>query len=348
MILPSTYASTLFLVVLSLICLGSWANTFKLSGKYRFELFYFDFAIGLIGAAALAAFTLGSLGFDGFSFLDDLLHAGKRQDFFALLSGIIFNLGNMLLMAAISIAGFAVAFPLSFGLAIVIDVVVNFVQDPQMNAPLLFFGAVLVLIAISITVVAYRSYKLSQIDELVRTGQLKSTRKVVSLKGVIVSLISGALLSAFLPLLEGSRGTDVGLGPYSSGFLFALGAFFSTFFYNLFFMNLPVTGVPLEILDYLRGNLKHHGLGILGGAVFYCGLLMSAIAGRAEGPAAISPAINYGLTQGAAVLAVLWGLFLWKEFGKAEGRIRAMLFVMLAFLICGVGMISAASLWTHA
>src|ERR1700754_4691200 len=111
MILPQTSGSVLVLMVLSLLFLGSWASMFKAAGKWRFELFYFDFAAGLMLAALICSFTFGDLGFDGFNFLDDLQHAGKRQWLFAFMSGVIFNLGNMLLTGAISVTGMTVAFP---------------------------------------------------------------------------------------------------------------------------------------------------------------------------------------------------------------------------------------------
>src|SRR5262245_3428196 len=105
MTLPQTYLATLVLMILSMICWGSWANTFKLAGNWRFELYYFDFAIGVMLTAALAAFTLGTMGSDGFQFLDDLGQTGKRNIFYGAAAGVVFNLANMFLLAAISIAG---------------------------------------------------------------------------------------------------------------------------------------------------------------------------------------------------------------------------------------------------
>ena len=105
MILPHTYLVTLLVLLLSMICWGSWANTQKMTGKWRFELFYFDYAFGVLLTAVIIAFTLGTMGFDGFSFLDDMMNAGKRYSAMGFGAGVIFNLANMLLVAAISVAG---------------------------------------------------------------------------------------------------------------------------------------------------------------------------------------------------------------------------------------------------
>ena len=126
MILPGSYLFSLILLALSLLCWGSWANTLKMAGpKWRFELYCYDFAIGLVAAALLISFTFGSLGLDGFTVVDDLRLAGKRQDAFALVAGGIFTLGNMLLIAVISLAGMSVALPVGLGSALIFGAILN-------------------------------------------------------------------------------------------------------------------------------------------------------------------------------------------------------------------------------
>ena len=110
MILPTTYLAALLLSILTMICWGSWANTQKFSGKWRFELFYYDYALGLLITATILAFTFGTFGSE-LSFMDNMAIAGKKQMAFALAAGVIFNLANMLLVAAIAVAGLSVAFP---------------------------------------------------------------------------------------------------------------------------------------------------------------------------------------------------------------------------------------------
>ncbi|MEO7142964.1 MAG: multidrug DMT transporter permease, partial [Bryobacteraceae bacterium] len=188
MLLPTTYAISLLLMIVSMLCWGSWANTFKMAGtKWRFELFYFDYAFGVLIAAIFYALTVGSMGYDGFSFLDDLTHAGKTQDAFAFAAGIIFNLANMLLVAAISLAGLAVAFPIGIGVALVIGVGWNYALKPQGNPALLFSGAAIIVAAIVVDALAYRAYSLMKAEEVARSGEAVSTRKQVSLKGVLIS-----------------------------------------------------------------------------------------------------------------------------------------------------------------
>jgi glucose uptake protein len=145
MILPDTYLQALLLLLVSMICWGSWANTQKMTKDWRFELFYFDFAFGTLIAALVAAYTFGSLGFDGFLFEDDIRIAPKRKIAWALAAGGIFNLANMLLVAAISLAGMAVAFPVGIGIAFVIGVVFSYVLSEKGHPALLLPGFVLIV-----------------------------------------------------------------------------------------------------------------------------------------------------------------------------------------------------------
>ena len=284
MILPQTYLATLALMILSMLCWGSWANTFKLAGKqWRFELFYFDYAVGVLLAALVYAFTVGSLGFDGFSFTDDLLHAGKRQWLWGFAGGVVFNLANMLLVAAISLAGLAVAFPVGIGVALVVGVVWNYAIKPNGNPILLFSGVGVIVVAIVVDALAYRALALQKMEADAKAGKAKSTRKSVSLKGVFISLVSGILMGCFFPMvLKGQEG-EAGLGPYAVGVVFAAGVFFSTFLFNLLFMNLPVEGPPVDILDYFQGGFRQHLLGIAGGAIWCTGTIGEFRGGQCAG-----------------------------------------------------------------
>ena len=202
MILPQTYTAALFLMILSLICWGSWAYTYKLAGKWRFELYYFDFAFGLLLAAVILAYTVGNLGYDGFSFRDDLMHAGKRQWLLGFAGGAVFNLANMLLLGAISVAGMAVAFPVGIGLALIIGVLFNFILRPAGNASLLFGGCVLVLIAIIANAYAYALLGRIEHEDLAMRGKATSTRRPTRVKGVVIALVAGVLMGCFFPLVE--------------------------------------------------------------------------------------------------------------------------------------------------
>jgi len=333
MILPTTYAAAMLLTILSMICLGSWANTFKLTKKWRFELFYFDFSFGVLITAVVAAFTLGSLG-DDLSFSDNLLIAGKRQMAYAVAAGIIFNLANMLLVAAISIAGLAVAFPIGIGLALIIGVIWNYIINPQGNPFLLFSGVALVLAAIIVDAFAYRAH--AEED-----GEITED---FSVKGLIIALVSGVLMGSFYPLVELSQNSEQGLGAYSVGFFFAIGVFFSTFIYNLYFMNLPVEGEPVGFGQYFRhGSLGKHFLGVFGGILWCTGMLANLVA--ASGTATVGPAVSYAMGQGATLISALWGLLVWKEFAGAEMRVKLLLTIMIVLFAAGLGLISIAPLY---
>jgi glucose uptake protein len=352
MILPHTYLATLLVIFLSTICWGSWANTQKMTGKWRFELFYFDYSFGVLLIAIVCAFTFGSLGYDGFSFMDDMLNAGKRSVVMGFGAGVIFNLANMLLVAAISVAGLAVAFPVGIGLALIIGVIWNYVIKPQGNPMLLFVGCALVLGAIIVDAAAYRSLEAIKQEKLARAGKGKSTRKHVSLKGVFLSLASGVLMGSFYPLVVmgksaewGGTAGETGLGPYAIGLVFAAGVFVSTFVFNLFFMNLPVAGEPLEFPDYFKGGPKLHLLGVAGGAIWCAGAIANFVGSSAPEQVQVGPAISLALGQGATMVSALWGLLLWKEFAGADLRIKALLVIMFVLFITGLGMVSVAPLY---
>jgi glucose uptake protein len=334
MILPTTYLAALLLSILSMICWGSWANTFKLSKNWRFELFYFDYAFGVLIAAVVAAYTFGSMG-DELTFSDNLLIAGKRQMGYALVAGVVFNLANMLLVAAISISGLAVAFPVGIGLALVIGVFWNYLLRPAGNPGLLFGGAAIVVLAILVDALAYRNHA---VLSKVATARF-------SIKGLVLSLVSGVLMGSFYPLVEMSRIPEIGLGPYTAATLFAAGVFASTFVFNLYFMNLPVHGEPVPFSAYLQGSARNHLLGIVGGILWCVGAIANFTASSAPAEVNVSPAMSYALGQVATLISALWGLFVWNEFAGAAPRVRTLLAVMIVLFVIGLTMVSIAPLY---
>jgi glucose uptake protein len=347
MILPQTYNAALFLMILSMLCWGSWANTYKLAGKWRFELFYFDYAFGLLLASFLYALTFGNLGYDGFSFMDDLLHAGRRQWLYGFMAGMIFNFANMLLVAAISVAGMAVAFPIGIGVALIIGVALSNLIRPAGNATLLLAGCALIATAIVVDALAYRQLGFLRHEALARSGKAKSTRRPTSLKGVILSLVSGLLMGSFFPLLEKGKQGEAGLGPYAIGAIFAGGVFVSTFVYNIFFMNLPVEGEPVEFTAYFKGRWTQHLLGVLGGAIWATGGIASFVAASAPDQVQVGPAISYAMAQGATLISALWGLVVWREFKGADARVWSLVVLMLVLFLCGLALVSIAPLYVH-
>ncbi len=344
MILPSTYVGALLVLLLAMFCWGSWANSFKLTRNWRFELFYFDYAFGVVIAAAIAALTFGNLGFDGFTFMDDLRHAGLRQDFWGLVAGVCFNLANMLLVAAISISGMAVAFPVGIGLALVIGVVWNYSINPVGNKEMLFGGMAIIVAAIIVDALAYRTYALQRARQAAREGKARHIRRTMSTKGIILSLAAGVFMGSFFPLLQNGMTTEVGLGPYAITVVFSIGVLLSTFVFNLIFMNLPVEGSPVEINDYFRGTLKSHALGLLGGMIWTVGLIGTLVAAAAEGAAKVGPAASYAIGQGATMVSALWGILVWREFAGANGKVKGLIAGMLILFVGGLALISIAPL----
>jgi glucose uptake protein len=355
MILPTTYTAALLLMILTMLCWGSWANTFKLAGKWRFELFYYDYSLGVLIMAIVVGLTFGSMGSSGFTFVDDIganLDLAKRKIAFVLAGGVVFNLANMLLVAAISVAGMAVAFPVGIGLALIIGVVWNYFLSPAGNPILLSGGVVLVLGAIVVDAIAYHRHAMRAApDEGAMEGsqankkvKKEASKKRKATKGIILSLVSGALMGSFYPLVQMGRQESVGngLGAYSLGLVFAIGVFVSTFVYNLYFLNLPVHGKAIKMSAYFQGTVKQHLLGIAGGMIWCAGAIASFVASEQSEGVRVGPAISYAFGQGATMVSALWGLLVWKEFAGAGKNVRMLLGLMLLLFVGGLALISLA------
>ena len=357
MMLPTTYVMAMALTILTMLCWGSWANTMKLAPKWRFELYYFDYTFGLIIAATIAAFTFGSsdtIVIDAttpsFTFLDNLSIASKKQMAMAVAGGAVFNLANLLLVAAIAVAGLAVAFPIGIGLALIIGVVLNYIIKPAGNPALLFGGSALVLVAIVFSALAHAAHSAAKIKPQqitpggVRIAGRTPAKSGKPLKGIILSLGCGILMGVFYPLVEMSKQGDLGLGPYTAAFMFAVGVLLTTPVYNLFFMNLPVEGEPVGFRQYFQGGSKEHLLGLLGGIIWMTGTVANFVAASAPPKVNVGPAVSYAIGQGATLISALWGLLIWKEFAGAEGKVRAYIVLMLLFFVAGLALVSIAPL----
>src|SRR5579872_4267544 len=214
MLLPTTYGAALGLLIISMLCWGSWANTQKLAGKWRFELFYYDFSVGVLLCALIAAYTLGQWDSKELSFSDNFLIAAKRQMAWGAGAGVVFNLANMLLVAAIAVSGMAVAFPIAIGLALVIGVVWNYALNPQGNPMLLFGGATLVVIAIIVDAFAYSAYMDAKVPDAKKMVKSHAPPTTGAARGIILSVISGILMGMFYPMVELGKQGESGVGPY--------------------------------------------------------------------------------------------------------------------------------------
>jgi glucose uptake protein len=333
MITIHSYSVAVLLCFVTMLCWGSWANTQKLATrKWSFPLFYWDYALGVLLLSLLFAFTLGSSGTEGRSFLSDLSQADAHSLILAFTGGVVFNLANLLLVAAIDIAGMAVAFPVGIGLALVIGVITNYVATPVGNAWLLFAGVALVTLAIVLDAIAYRKKQ---------QGQTQTP-----IKGIVVSLIAGVLMGFFYRFVAASMITDFSmpeagkLTPYSASVIFALGLLVSNFVWNTIFMYKPLSGEKVTYADYFaEKGLGLHLVGILGGVIWSIGFTLNIIASGKAGFA-----ISYGLGQGATLIAALWGVIIWKEF-KGVQRVTGLLGLMFLFYVIGLALIIAARLY---
>jgi glucose uptake protein len=330
MFVLQSYPWAVVFCVITMFCWGSWANTQKLAKKgWRFELFYWDYTIGVLLLTLILAHTLGNHGTAGRPFVEDLHQASHASVYSALLGGAIFNLANILLVAAIDIAGMSVAFPVGIGIALVLGVVLNYVADPIGNATLLFTGVLLVVLAIILDAVAYR--------------KIPGGAAGVSTKGLVLSVACGVLMGFFYRFVAASmypnftRPEAGKMGPYAAVFIFAVGIFLSNFVINTFVMKKPFVGAPVTYADYFKGSLGTHLTGILGGIIWGLGMSFNIIASGRAGFA-----ISYGLGQGATMVAAFWGVFIWKEFRAAPAGTSRLISAMFGCFLVGLALIILA------
>lgn len=347
MILPGSQLYNILVLAIGMLCWGLWAHTFRMTSRWRFELYYFDFIIGVMLAAIVAGATAGSLGWDGFALIDDIRIAGKREEAIAIAAGAVFNFGNMLTIAGLSIAGITVGYMMGLGLTVATSFVILYFTSPSGNGLLLGVGAGVTLAAAIALAVASRMHSLNKLVAQMREGKTKSTKKVVPIKGLILAAIGGIASAGCFPLINSARESENGLGPYGLGLFFAVGIFATSLILNLFFMNLPVQGDPIELTAYFQGKAKFHWLGAFGGILFYAGLLSLLVVARGEAKNALPPIMLRGIMEGAPAVGLLISLLRWPDFREAEGKVRTILAVsMLLFVAGAVSLTLSASFST--
>jgi len=329
MILVESYPIAVIMCFVTMLCWGSWANTQKLASKeWRFQLFYWDYAIGVLLLALVLAVTMGNTGDTGRGFFEDLGQASIQAIGWAMLGGVIFNLSNILLVAAIDIAGMAVAFPVGCGLSLVLGTVINYVGQPAGSPYILFLGVGAVTAAAVVDALAY--------SRLPSQGQRTMT------KGILISISAGVLMGFFYRFIVKSMAPDfanpeVGkLTPYTATVFFSLGLFLSNFVFNSLVMAKPFVGDPVPFGDYFKkGSFRLHAVGILGGVVWSVGTTFNVIASGSA-----SPAIAFGLGYGGIMVAAFWGVFIWREFKTARAGTNKLLAMMFALFIVGLGLMT--------
>jgi glucose uptake protein len=332
MYIVETYFLAIIFSFITMLCWGSWGNTQKMASKHwRYELFYWDYVIGMVLFSLVIAFTMGSFGTQGRSFLVDLDQVDVGFAASVLLGGVIFNASNILLAASVSLAGLAVAFPLGVGLALVFGVLNNYMIAPKGDPFILFAGVALIVLAIIFNGIA-------------SAKRNKSVKVASNKKGIILAILAGVLMSFFYRFvavamdLDNFENPTAGMmTPYTATVIFAMGVLMSNLLFNTIIMKRPFVGEPVTYKQYFSGKASTHLVGILGGAIWCLGTAFSYIAAGQAGPA-----ISYGLGQGAPMIAAIWGVFIWKEFKGANNVVNWLIALMFVFYLTGLGFIIAS------
>jgi len=323
MFAPQTFTTALVMVVISAICWGSWANTFKGTRGYRFELFYWDYIFGVLAIALILAFTLGSERSDGTDFLSNIRSADRSNILYAIAGGAIFNVANLLLVAGIEMAGLAIAFPVAVGIALAVGVIMSYIEQPKGNAVLL---ALAVISAVAAVVFDGRAYQ-----------HLSRGRAAVSRKSIVVCILSGLLMGLFAPFVAHAMNTGHALNAYGIGVFFSVGALLCCCVVNVYLMRRPMVGTPVNASAYFAASAGNHALGVLGGCIWGLGMMFNVIAASLTGVA-----ISYAIGQSAPMVAAIWGIVAWREFDGSSSMARLYLGLMFVFFFLAIILASQA------
>jgi glucose uptake protein len=325
MFTPHSLGIALLMMITSAICWGSWANTYKGVKNYRFELFYWDYAIGIFLISLILAFTMGNTSPDDpNSFINNVRSADVSNIVSTMVGGAIFNLANLLLVAAIDMAGLAIAFPVSIGIALVVGVVLSYALQPRGNGVLLAVGVVCAVIAVIMDGKAY--------------GSLGGAGRSSSKKSIIVCIVSGVLMGLWAPFVAHAMTQGHTLGPYSIAVFLTLGALLSCSVWNVYFMKKPLVGEPVNFSGFFRGPASGHMLGLFGGVIWGTGMVFNLVAANFTGVA-----ISYAIGQSAPMVAALWGVLAWKEFAGAGSRAKVYLGLMFVFYGLAILLVAKAN-----
>src|ERR1700730_14377932 len=324
MFVPHSFVVALIMMIASAVCWGSWANTYKGVKNYRFELFYWDYALGIFLISVVLAFTMGSTADDPSRFLTNVHDADTSNIASTMVGGAIFNLANLLLVAAIDMAGLAIAFPVALGIALVVGVVLSFILQPRGNGALLAAGVICAVIAVIMDGKAY--------------GSLATAGRSTSKKSIIVCIVSGVLMGLWAPFLAHAMTQGNTLGPYSIAVFLTLGALLSCSIWNVYFMKKPLVGEPVNFSGFFRGPASGHMLGLFGGVIWGTGMVFNLVAANFTGVA-----ISYAIGQSAPMVAALWGVLAWKEFEGAGSRARLYLGLMFVFYGLAILLVAKAN-----
>lgn len=350
MLIPATVVGIFVLLIVSLLCWGSWASTLKAAGKWRFELYYCDFTLGVVVAALVAAYTLGSWNERELTFQDNFLLAGYRKMAWCLAGGVVFNLANMFLLAATTTSSMATAFPIAFALAWAEGGIWQYAARTGVNGLLTLAGSLVMLASLVMAALAWSWHRGAEqrkkLQALTADPRLKrsASRSSGAARGVVLSILAGLFMGGFFPAVAEGTSGDNGVAAYGALLLIAAGIAGSSLLFVPFFLNFPVQGEPLLLSGYFGGTARQHLLGLLGGAIWAAGTLAAMVAAEPEGVGVPEP-LPYVLARGGPVLASLLGLIVWREMPDTPWRVKTALAATLVLFGTGLWIMGVAPVY---
>lgn len=325
MYLPATYSTALVLMLVSMVCWGSWPNFLKGLPAWRLEYFYIDYTLGFLLTSVVLGLTLGSGGPEEPGHFSLILHANAREAAFAFIGGFIWNFGNILLLIGIMMAGLAVAYPIAAVPAILLGIGGSYYVNPTGNPYLLGGAVALFLVAAQTTAAAYR-----------RLGEQSAAPRGPA---IAIAVISGFLIGFFPPFVQVAISGDGALDSYTVSTLFMLGACLTTAIAMPILVRRPFVGEPGELGGYLKGPAMAHVLGLLAGVVWCVGTVFNYVSAGMVGVA-----ISVGIGSGAPMVGALWGVFVWREF--AQGSRMSKNLIAAAMVLYTVGVVAMSLAYT--
>lgn len=320
------------LCLVTMLFWGSWTNAQKyVTQSAPLYVFYRDYVYGIVVTALILAFTLGSFGEQGRSVFADIQQATLANILIAVAGGVIFNVGNSLLTVGISIAGLSIAMPVGTGLSLAIGLVVNYLAQPEGSIPLLAVGGGTIVVAMVLGAMAYH-VKQEEGDQDTQSDQNK---------GIWVALAGGLVAGFFFRVISEALVTDLAkpepdlLTPYTGLVFFALGMLLSNPLIEFLIRRFIVPDDNQITYDDAPRNLHLAGLG--GGLIWGLGMITLLLGSNQAGGA-----VSYGLSQGATIVSVLWGLFAWHEFKDAPSKANRYLWLMGIAYVAGLVLIVLA------
>ena len=315
MVLVTNVSLAIICCIYCCICWGSWSNTQKLVQKkdWKTSLFYWDYIAGFFLTA-----LLGLLAFNGGGIFDNLTWSSVG---WALLGGLVWNVANIFLTSAIGVAGMSVAFPIGGGFGWVGGIIFNyFVAGFTGNEALLWFGVALAVAAMVLCAVSYK--------------KLVSTQSRSPFVGIIMAFVSGFGFAFFYGLVVKATAPEFGgtgtISPYQAVFFFALAVLVSTLILNPIVMKRSVEGEATMTDYFKKGDARTHLIGMLGGFIWMSGMVISFMSSGAG----VNKAVAYALSNASPLVAMIWGVFIWKEFkGAPKGTGKYVAAMFLCFML---------------